>query len=219
MFSEANQHDITVDQEKLRAELDERRELGLPPGLTDDDNEENPAGDLLVWKTLLDLAKTRNRNVLFVCNERKPDWWTMDQARELYLPAFELVNEFWRETEGKAFSMVDFPTFLEMYGAEAEAVSDAERQLDLASQYPMASITGLTSFESAEMFGKNTRVAMATYNRLDEYTSHIIQREFRERYKPYLAHTFDYQDFTFIVAFRKEGAASKHFPPLQRFTE
>ena len=60
--------------EKRRTEAKQRIKDRIPPGYEDADKEENPEGDFLIWRELLDYAKGVGRPILFVTDDRKPDW-------------------------------------------------------------------------------------------------------------------------------------------------
>ena len=77
-----------------------RFELLLPPGYMDDQKEGiDKYGDLLVWKSIIRVAKKTNSNIIFVCNDLKEDWWhkkgeiPMDLREEL-LEEFKEQNPF-----------------------------------------------------------------------------------------------------------------------------
>lgn len=80
----------------------------IPPGYEDEKNKSGMQkyGDLFVWKEILSMAKDRKKDVLFITNDVKEDWWDKEQNA----PCFELLKEFYAAT-GKRFwscSMKDF---------------------------------------------------------------------------------------------------------------
>lgn len=50
-------------------------------------------GDLFIWKNIIEVAKERNANILFVCNDVKEDWWEKDKECPIDLRK-ELLEEF-----------------------------------------------------------------------------------------------------------------------------
>lgn len=48
----------------------------IPPGFLDNAKDgEAKFGDLFVWKDIITIAKKKNSNIIFVCNDTKDDWW------------------------------------------------------------------------------------------------------------------------------------------------
>ena len=66
----------------------------IPPGY--EDNEKVGAdryGDLFIWKNIIEVAKEKNANILFVCNDVKGDWWEKEKKCPIDLRK-ELLEEF-----------------------------------------------------------------------------------------------------------------------------
>lgn len=90
--------------EEGRKRYDEK----IPPGYEDEKNKSGMQkyGDLFAWKEILSMARDRKKDVLFITNDVKMDWWDKEQNA----PCFELLKEFHAIT-GKRFwscSMKDF---------------------------------------------------------------------------------------------------------------
>lgn len=66
----------------------------IPPGY-EDYKKDGAAkyGDLFIWKDIIEVAKERNVNILFVCNDVKGDWWETDREIPIELRR-ELSEEF-----------------------------------------------------------------------------------------------------------------------------
>lgn len=66
----------------------------IPPGY-EDNGKVGVAryGDLFIWKNIIEVAKERNANILFVCNDVKEDWWEWDRENPIELRR-ELLEEF-----------------------------------------------------------------------------------------------------------------------------
>lgn len=66
----------------------------IPPGY-EDYKKDGAAkyGDLFIWKDIIEVAKERNVNILFVCNDVKGDWWETDREIPIGLRR-ELSEEF-----------------------------------------------------------------------------------------------------------------------------
>jgi hypothetical protein len=53
-----------------------RYEQRIPPGYEDEDKPPgNLYGDLVIWKQLLAKANEHKKGIIFITNERSPDWW------------------------------------------------------------------------------------------------------------------------------------------------
>lgn len=72
----------------------------IPPGYMDREKiGQDKYGDLFVWKSILAIAKEKNANIIFVCNDTKEDWWKKDKEipvnlRDELLKEFKEVNPF-----------------------------------------------------------------------------------------------------------------------------
>jgi hypothetical protein len=122
--------DVLIDEAipygQMIQDLEWRQSEKIPPGYKDASKPDGGIGDLLIWRTLLDVAAQRSANVVFVSEDRKADWWHQGGGGALFMRA-ELVEEFRRETAGKTLHMVRFADFLGLFGVE-EALVDEVRQ-------------------------------------------------------------------------------------------
>ena len=81
----------------------ERRYINqVPPGYCDAKNKKdkgnrNLYGDLIVWKQTLRHSIENKRNIIFVTDDHKPDWW--DKVEGNHTPRKELIKEFVNATE------------------------------------------------------------------------------------------------------------------------
>lgn len=104
---------------ELIAEGEDRYAKNIPPGFRDG-KKEDPSdetrkyGDLILWKQILDRAKTTNQGIIFVCDDRKDDWWLQFRGKTLGARP-ELVKEFKQATESD-FHMYSSDRFLEFAG-------------------------------------------------------------------------------------------------------
>ena len=66
----------------------------IPPGYRDNAKDgADKYGDLFVWKSIIEVAKEKNANILFICNDIKEDWWEKDKEHPIELRK-ELLEEF-----------------------------------------------------------------------------------------------------------------------------
>jgi hypothetical protein len=125
-FSEACFLDPDFDKASVLTELRMRYQHKIPPGYKDGGKEDEGIGDLLIWKTILNIGEVRQQSVILVSGEEKADWRLKSDGQTLY-PRYELVNEFRRHSEGQSFHILQFSRFLELFGASAEVVQEVQQ--------------------------------------------------------------------------------------------
>lgn len=130
LFSEGAVLDPVFDPAELKADHLRRVTNSIPPGYKDARKEDGGIGDLIIWRTILEVGERRKAPLLFVSGEKKADWWHQSEGRELYT-RFELVDEYRRHSEGQSFHMVTFSAFLKIAGA-SKATVEAVRKLELS---------------------------------------------------------------------------------------
>jgi len=67
----------------------------IPPGYRDA-KKDDPTGEYLIWRQTLDQAAERKQGVLFVTQDRKPDWYRQEHGLNVG-PRPELIEEMHRE--------------------------------------------------------------------------------------------------------------------------
>lgn len=66
----------------------------IPPGYLDYQKDgEDKYGDLFIWKDIIKIAKEKESNIIFVCNDIKEDWWAKEKDKLIDLRQ-ELNDEF-----------------------------------------------------------------------------------------------------------------------------
>ncbi|NGP59057.1 DUF4935 domain-containing protein [Paenibacillus thiaminolyticus] len=118
----------------IYVEGDTRFKLGIPPGYKDKKKLNGPAetaedyqskrkayGDLIIWKEILNKAININKDILFITDDEKVDWWSFEitdnkitnrQTKLLNGPHPELILEF-RGYSNRKFHMLTFSTFID----------------------------------------------------------------------------------------------------------
>ncbi|MHA3773643.1 PIN-like domain-containing protein [Verrucomicrobiota bacterium sgz303538] len=86
-----------ADVDRICAEGKQRYEKKIPPGYKDasKDEGEEPTrryGDLILWKQVLEKAKTDKRSIMLLLDDRKEDWWLIHEGKTVG-PRPELVKE------------------------------------------------------------------------------------------------------------------------------
>lgn len=74
-----------------------RYESMIPPGYQDlyvnKKTGVNAYGDLILWYQILDFISEEKKNLIFVTNDEKEDWWNLDKNGQIVSPRKELINE------------------------------------------------------------------------------------------------------------------------------
>lgn len=115
-----------ISDEEVGKELARRQKHNIAPGYKDKSKDVNAAGDLNVWLTILELGDALKRNVIFVSEDRKPDWWNQSNGGP-FSPKFELVNEYKCASAGKSIKLMIFSEFLEAFNVSAKTVEDVKK--------------------------------------------------------------------------------------------
>jgi len=108
-FSDEELADLAVEGEK-------RYVAEVPPGYKDGKKDATgdpyrKFGDLIVWKQLISRAKTENKSLIFVTDDKKEDWW-IEQSGRTIGPRTELREEFIGQVS-KDFWMYTVDLFIE----------------------------------------------------------------------------------------------------------
>jgi PIN like domain len=127
LFSQNVVFDIDCDEKEIQSDLEYRQLHSIPPGFQDSGKEDKGIGDLLIWHTILELGKVRNKDTIFVTNDSKNDWWYQSEKQALY-PRFELVEEYRRNSDGRTIHIINFSEFLRLFGASPEVVEEVRQE-------------------------------------------------------------------------------------------
>jgi len=117
--------DVKKDETELQKDLEFRIEHQIAPGFKDSKKIDNGIGDLIIWQTILELAKDKQKDVVFVTNEEKNDWFYSEYNTTLN-PKFELFDEFRRFTGGKSISIINFEKFLISQNANEDTIKELQ---------------------------------------------------------------------------------------------
>ena len=102
---------------KLYKEGEIRYAHQVPPGYMDlpqkkDQGERALYGDLIVWKQTIEKAKESNRDVIFVTDDKKNDWFEAKVKGKRSGPRKELLREFSKESDGQKILIYNQESFL-----------------------------------------------------------------------------------------------------------
>lgn len=143
--------------EEIKKEGEIRYKKEIPPGYKDykksnTDTDNNAFGDLIVWKQILNYAKDKKKDIIFVTSDQKEDWWSIVRGKTLG-PRIELKKEFYDYT-GMKFHMYSMDGFI----SNVESVRGNSSVVDEVKSYnsvPIGMITMVTDFgEYSNMFNE-----------------------------------------------------------------
>ena len=86
----------------------------IPPGYMDSGDKKGTQiyGDLIIWKEVLLYAKDNKKDIIFVCDDVKEDWYIADEKKKLFTPRHELLKEF-HDVTGKECWIYPLRFFIE----------------------------------------------------------------------------------------------------------
>jgi hypothetical protein len=123
LFNAAVVKDTSVSDDDVKRDLERNQIHKIPPAYKDAAKDDSGIGDLLIWKTILDVSAKEKKSILFVSGEEKADWWYRGNKTQLY-PRYELIDEFRRVSGGQTFHIVKFSRFLDLFGAGQPVVDE-----------------------------------------------------------------------------------------------
>ena len=120
--------DLELDDPKkkeFQRELEWRYSNKIPPGYMDAANAAGGAGDLLIWKTLLQEGKTQQKDLIFVTGEEKADWWVRNHGA--FQPRVELIVEYRAFTGGYTVHIMPLSKFLRLFDVKGETLQAVKK--------------------------------------------------------------------------------------------
>lgn len=132
LFTEDIIIELEENQESIIKELEFRAKNDIAPGFKDNNKVDGGIGDLIIWKTVIQIGNKINKNVVFVSNDKKGDWYYRQDNEGIY-PKYELFDEFRANTNGKSINIIDFPKFLEIFNIDEKVIDDVKKTIDVES--------------------------------------------------------------------------------------
>ena len=132
---------VSISEEEkigIKENMENRYKYNIPPGFADLKKPDGGVGDLIIWQIILALGK--NRDVVFVSNDKKKgDWYYLSSSDTPVSPRFELIYEFKKTNPQNSYDQITFPVFLSLQEAAQDTI-DELALVDVRSQYEKISI-------------------------------------------------------------------------------
>lgn len=155
--------EVQKSNEELEKDLAFRIEYKIAPGFKDSKKPDDGVGDLVIWQTILEIAKKEQKDLIFVTNDQKNDWFYKQDKIGLY-PKFELFDEFRRFTNGKSISIINFIKFLELSNANKDTINEVKEVYQSNSEQEF--IRGLKGIVKGEKV-EHTKFGVGTVTEVD----------------------------------------------------
>ena len=131
---------------KIYEEGKERFDKKIPPGYQDLINKKEKGqrhiyGDLIIWKELIKEIKKTKKQIIFVTDDRKEDWWSKHNGKTIR-PREELIKEFYKETGIRIL----------IYQADVFIKYAKQRLIDEIKDESINEIKNVREFDEARVF-------------------------------------------------------------------
>lgn len=138
-FEECRKHEETKNAK-------ERYDSYVPPGykdykkdsegkdayITDDHRKYN---DYFIWMQIIEFSKEHNKNIIFITDDNKEDWFRKNNGKTIG-PREELLNEFYKKTEGNKVYIYSTQGFLKSINTpERDLTNDMMDEIKEISEY------------------------------------------------------------------------------------
>lgn len=135
LFTAARIVEAKGSKDDLQAEWKRRSDTKQPPGYKDSSKLDGGIGDFLIWKSALTLAESQKKDLVFVTNEKKPDWFIRSNGEPLY-PRLELVDEYRRHSDGKRVRLCSLHQLLREMNVDEKVVEEVRSAEVVANSSP-----------------------------------------------------------------------------------
>ncbi len=114
LFSDIGDDYNYSDKKEKKEKAEKRIKECIPPGFKDKNKDNgNDTGDILVWFQIIDYAKNNGKNIIFVTNDTKEDWF-QKKGNITIMPRSELLKEF-NDNTGKIIWIYSEDNFIREY--------------------------------------------------------------------------------------------------------
>ncbi len=115
------------DRSQVIDELRRRQKHQIPPGYKDASKDDAGIGDFLIWLAILEIGRSNKKPLIFVSGEEKADWQHRSGG-DGFIPRYELIDEYRRASDGKAFYILPLSRLLELLEVEKASVEQIKHE-------------------------------------------------------------------------------------------
>ena len=172
--------------EKIYKEGELRYAAKVPPGYKDckkHDGDRHRFGDLIIWRQIIDKAKSLGKDIIFVTDDEKEDWWDMYHDNKLG-PRKELIREFQNGTGGHIIWFYTTDRFLESAKSnigetvKPKTIEESKQSImDLYELWGRLGEPGQVSFDELSFYDTSSM------NRSDTYPVSWNSHRYWEKYR------------------------------------
>lgn len=102
------------EQDIINKEAKERISKNIPPAYKDKNKDnDNAFGDFYIWKQMLNEVKQKKKDLIFVTEDVKEDWWQVISGKKIG-PRVELIKEFVDINHGNDFHIYRISEFMQV---------------------------------------------------------------------------------------------------------
>ncbi|MEM5633798.1 PIN-like domain-containing protein [Bacillus cereus] len=113
-----------INESRLEELGKQRFKENIPPGFRDKAKGLNKYGDLIIW---LQICQIKD-DVIFITFDNKDDWVYTDNKKNVLGAKRELVQEFYKKTDGKTLKILHPSNFIDLY-TEGKVSTDVTDEL------------------------------------------------------------------------------------------
>lgn len=154
-----------------------RYKESIPPGYKDGKTKEHEGerhmyGDLIIWCQIMDYATANDKDIVFVTEDLKEDWWYKRDG-EIISPRVELLKEF-RTKTGKELLMYSQEAFL--HAAQVEVSPETTEEVKVISEADKKAFASAVMGETLQrMIDSSKAVPAYPANAAFDYLTHPLQ--------------------------------------------
>lgn len=146
-----------ADLKRIYDNAFERYQQEIPPGYLNDStlkNERIKYHDLIIWNEIQKYAKDEKKNIVFVTNRIRPDWFFIYDNKVIG-PRKELINEFKKNTN-QDICIITAHHFVDKNSRTGGQHGTYKKLLEQLHDTPVNEYTSQKTEKSAEQIGKET---------------------------------------------------------------
>lgn len=181
LFSDIGDDYNYSDKKEKKEKAEKRIKECIPPGFKDKNKDNgNDTGDILVWFQIIDYAKNNGKNIIFVTNDTKEDWF-QKKGNITIMPRSELLKEF-NDNTGKIIWIYSEDNFIREYNKNKNIptnskISSAEEE-KLVRFMTLTQSSNTSSLNACDFFNrtKNSKSPKIVYREhIDEMKVWFLQ--------------------------------------------